>query len=543
MISHSTRRELLAAVLGAGVAGACRSRGVTPSFDGGFAPRAIEAGHLLRDGFSPAPAAEVERARVIVVGAGVAGLSAAWALRRAGLADVRVLELEGLPGGTSASGRSRETAYPWGAHYLPVPSASNGDLVELLREVGCVTGDGPDGEPRFDERHLVLAPQERVFFRGTWHEGLFPRAGATEEDLRQLDQLERLVGALARRVELDGPSGAEPRSRRAFALPIAASSTASELSALDGMSMAEWLDRNRLSSPLVRWMVEHGCRDDFGTELGETSAWYGLHYFCARRGGDGESAEYLTWPEGNGFLVDHLLSRIGPERLVTGLLATSVQVVEGGRARVTAWSPGEARARCFEAERVVLAVPAFLRGRILRGFEDPGARFTPEHSPWLVANLHLSGQPPSVGFPRCWDNVIHGSRSLGYVVATHQRGQEEGPTVWTYYLPFTGPRPREERAKLLALSFEEAAAVVLHDLGRCHDGLLERVRRIDVMRWGHAMPRPLPGLYTSAERALASRPVGPIHFAHTDLSGVGLFEEAFFHGIRAARELVAAIAR
>ena len=32
-------------------------------------------------------------------------------------------------------------------------------------------------------------------------------------------------------------------------------------------------------------------------------------------------------------------------------------------------------------------------------------------------------------------------------------------------------------------------------------------------------------------------PRGKIHFAHTDLSGVALFEEAFDHGLRAAREI------
>jgi hypothetical protein len=31
-----------------------------------------------------------------------------------------------------------------------------------------------------------------------------------------------------------------------------------------------------------------------------------------------------------------------------------------------------------------------------------------------------------------------------------------------------------------------------------------------------------------------------LHFAHTDLSGIALFEEAFDHGLRAAREIAAA---
>jgi len=33
--------------------------------------------------------------------------------------------------------------------------------------------------------------------------------------------------------------------------------------------------------------------------------------------------------------------------------------------------------------------------------------------------------------------------------------------------------------------------------------------------------------------------LGAVHFAGTDLSGVALLEEAFFHGVRAAEEILA----
>jgi hypothetical protein len=34
-----------------------------------------------------------------------------------------------------------------------------------------------------------------------------------------------------------------------------------------------------------------------------------------------------------------------------------------------------------------------------------------------------------------------------------------------------------------------------------------------------------------------------VHFAHSDLSGLAIFEEAFFHGLRAADEAVAALSQ
>jgi hypothetical protein len=36
--------------------------------------------------------------------------------------------------------------------------------------------------------------------------------------------------------------------------------------------------------------------------------------------------------------------------------------------------------------------------------------------------------------------------------------------------------------------------------------------------------------------------LGRLHFAHTDLSRLALFEEAFDHGLRAAREVAEALA-
>jgi len=61
------------------------------------------------------------------------------------------------------------------------------------------------------------------------------------------------------------------------------------------------------------------------------------------------------------------------------------------------------------------------------------------------------------------------------------------------------------------------------------------------VRWGHAMARPAPGLFFGGARAAARQPFRGIHFAHTDLSGIALFEEAFYHGARAADEALAGV--
>ena len=59
------------------------------------------------------------------------------------------------------------------------------------------------------------------------------------------------------------------------------------------------------------------------------------------------------------------------------------------------------------------------------------------------------------------------------------------------------------------------------------------------------MTRPTPGLIWSRERAaaIAARPLGSVHFAHSDLSALPLFEEAVYWGMRVASEVALALPR
>src|SRR5947207_1238530 len=133
-----TRRELLATFLGlpaALAAGCSRSVPSLPA-EGSIVGPSAGIGHRLRDGFRPVPAADRwQPVGVVIVGGGIAGLSAAWRLQRAGFDDFVVLELEPAAGGTSQSGVLAGIPCPWGAHYLPAPLKENRTLILLLDEL------------------------------------------------------------------------------------------------------------------------------------------------------------------------------------------------------------------------------------------------------------------------------------------------------------------------------------------------------------------------------------------------------------------------
>jgi hypothetical protein len=316
--------------------------------------------------------------------------------------------------------------------------------------------------------------------------------------------------------------------RAAFAIPIARSTADPEVTALDRLSFGAWLDARGLTSERLRWLCDYACRDDYALTAADTSAWAGLFYFAARQRGAGEAQSVVTWPDGNHALVRQLARGVAIE---TGVAVHGV----GDDGEVVGVGPRGALG--VRARRVIVAVPTFVRNRIVAHRAPAG-----DYGAWAVANVHLRARPEEAfRAPPAWDNVFRDSPSLGYVSATHQRGRDRGPTVWTWYYPFPGDAVRA-RNQIAGASYDDWAEVVLADLERAHRDVRALVDRIEVAFWGHGMIRPRVGAMFGGERAAPARPAGRIHFAHTDLSGIALFEEAFDHGVRAAREVAEALA-
>jgi monoamine oxidase len=535
------RRTLLAGAAFAALGGCTRSE--PPSYTGGWVGANAERGHRLserKSGGLPAPEFQ-RRAGAIVVGAGISGLAAARELRRAGIDDVQVLDLEDATGGNSRGHQIAGMRCPLGAHYLPVPGERAVEVIELLEALGVRRTE--HGRAVYDERMLCHSPQERLHVEGFWHDGLLPPVDALPESERA-DTLAhyRQFGAAVDAASAGG----------AFAMPTARSAWSPQLDALDRVTFAAWLDAQGLTAPALRWYLDYCCRDDYGAGAAQVSAWAGLHYFASRHGfhapGDdgNKSAEerdgVLTWPEGNAWLARQLAEPL-TQQLQTARVV--LRVSEGRDAAVVdVWNDAARRAERWTAEQVVLAVPLFIAARVM---DAPHAALTEAaaampHAPWLVSNLHLADAlDEHPGAPLSWDNVFYdpGSENptLGYVDAMHQSTRQiPGPTVLTAYRALGGNTPSQlatQRARLLAEPWSVWSNAVVTELARVHPDLPAKLKRIDLMRYGHAMSVPVPGLRSAgALRALAS-PQPRIHFAHSDLSAYSVFEEALYQGTRA----------
>lgn len=488
-----SRRVFLAAPALVGL-----SRKTDRPITGGFVNDAFQLGHRLRDRAAFRPPTHQQRIPIVIVGGGIAGLSAAWRLDKRGIRDFVLLEMEPQAGGNSRWGENDVSRFPWAAHYVPVPAKGESLARELFEELG-VFRDG-----KWEERVLCFDPQERLFLYGRWQEGIEPELGATPKDREQYRRFNDKIS--------------EFRATGQFTIPM---ERGAKPSPLDRMSMADWMASEHFDSPALRWYANYACRDDYGAFAKNTSAWAGIHYFASR---EPEEKGPLTWPEGNGWIAGQLLKKLN-RYVQTGSVVYLVKR-DGTKFRVLTEQTE------YIADHVIFAAPTFLASYLIEG-APPAAGF--QYSPWLTANLTLDRIPSQKGAEPAWDNVIYDSPALGYVNATHMTVDTHVErTVWTYYWSLAEYTPQEARALLLAKDWNYWKEAILNDLAKAHSDIRQCVSHMDIMRLGHAMVRPAIGFVFSPERShwLAQR--GNLHFANSDLSGLSIFEEAQYRGVRAA---------
>ena len=509
----------------------CARKAAAPLPPGELLGPSHALGHRLRHGGGFPVARETRQVDALVAGGGMAGLACGWWLARSGHDDFAVLELEQEAGGNSRAGQNTASAYPWGAHYLPLPGPDARELRRMLADFDALRGDPDVAHPEYEERHLCHAPQERLHINGVWQDGLLPQFGIPAAERAQQRRFIERMAILA--------TNRDAHDRRAFTIPSARGGSPDP--ALAASSMHDWLMREGFDAPSLHWWVNYACRDDYGTDYRQVSAWAGIHYFAGRHGqtANAEAADVLTWPEGNAWLTRRLAGRLG-ERLVTGALVWRIEADDGGIDAMV-FLPGEGRSVRYRAERLVWAGPAGVLPHVWPALPATlrAAASRIEYAPWLVANLTLRAPPHDRNqAPLSWDNVLYQSQGLGYVVATHQRlARDRRDTVITYYRPLSEHAPAAARALLLATPRETWARQILTELGRVHPELAGLCTRLDIWRWGHAMVRPTPGMFGGALEILR-RPAGRVMLAHGDLSGFSLAEEAHYWGVRAAHWLI-----
>ncbi len=522
------RREFLLSGLGLGLVlsnqVSCRKGN---SYQVKFADDYASRGHLLREPKFKKPS-KILKENILIIGAGISGLSAARRLKKSGINDFKILDLAKESGGNSIGGKNSISSFPWAAHYLPIPDERDTELISFLKECDVITGINLQNKLVYNEQYLCFDPEERLFINGHWQEGLVPHSGIEASDHKEIKAFFELIQFYKNAKGNDG--------KDAFCIPLKNSSNDLEFTKLDEIDFYSFMQSKGYRSKYLFWYLDYCCRDDFGSSMKDSSAWAGIHYFASRKGkaANAESGDVLTWPEGNAFLANGLKSNI-KENLVCNQLVYSIEE-KNELIEILAYDFEKEESICYQSKFVILSGPQYINKRILKipKKQELYSKFT--YSPWMVANISLLQMNSNKGIPLCWDNVIYGSQSLGYVNACHQHlNMHENEKVITYYYPLSKGQPKKERELAYERTEEDWKKIILSDLKIAHPYIEDSIKDIEIKLWGHGMIRPIPGLIKGNEIIEMRKPINHrIFFANSDITGISIFEEAFHSGIDAA---------
>lgn len=493
-----------------------------------------KAGHILRDKLPLPSPSSTRKVKTLIIGSGISGLSAARWLKKNGHNDFELLELEEEVGGNSKFGKNAVSSYPLGAHYITLPNNSDKELMEFLEEANIITHYEND-LPFYNEFALCFDPEDRLLINGQWQEGLIPEFGIPEGDKKQIASFLQLTQKLKAAKGTDG--------KYAFDIPLANSSADPRYRILDKISFKDYLKEKGFTSQYLLWYLEYCSKDDYGQKLHAVSAWAGLYYFAARKGvaANADSDTVLTWPEGNGRLMKELSSKVNDHIRSSSMTYGIVNDAKGNIA-VSVFDLKSENSYTIVAEKVILASPQYVNHRLLQGFNRDGIDHADfNYAPWIIANITVKALPYNKGAGLCWDNVAYNTASVGYVNASQQSLKtSEDKKVLTYYLPLCDHDTRVSRLAAYARTYEQWLDIIIPEMEYMHPNITENIEQVELWVWGHGMISPAPGFIWGQSRQNALKPIdNKLFFAHTDLSGISIFEEAFHQGIRAAKEVLA----
>ncbi len=453
---------------------------------------------------------------VIIVGAGIAGLTAGWRLSQAGV-PVRILEAQERVGGRMYSLRGHFAADQVAELGGELIDSGHVTIRRLAGEMGLELHDlheneGMDhevwyfGDRRIEEADLLSA----------WG----PVAARITADLAAVPIPQEWPW-----ITWDAPAGAH---------------------ALDRMTLAEWLGSVEMET-WFRKLLDVGFTAEFGLETDRQSA-LNLHTMIDPDPDDfliyGESDERFHVRGGNDQIPLALAERLGPA-VERGVQLESVR--QGSDGRFVLSVRRDLSIRTLRAHHVVLALPFTLMRDVELAVELPEVkrRAIAELGYGTNAKLMMAFRE------RSWRDE-HGSAGavmtdLPFQVTWETSREQPGaPGILTN---FTGG---DAGTALGEGTAEERARAVVSDLERIFPGIAAAHDPSRAVRF-HWPTHPwtrgsygcyLPGQWTGIAGAEGTR-VGRLHFAgeHTSMDAQGFMEGGCESGERVAEEVLQALGR
>ena len=466
-----------------------------------------EAAHLLQ---SPPqwPEDAPGRTKIVIVGAGLAGLSAAWVLRDK---DFELYDISALPGGSSCGGKYDQLSFSLGAHYeLDFPEYYGQEVLGMLRELRLIEFQPARKMWSFVDRKYYVSPdrEERALIQGRFYDSALPRA------LKGGDVIDLVV-----------PYTGE--------MPLPTRLIKEKHRALDQITFQKFLaERGVQTDSVLARCISYQLTDDYGAGFQTVSALAGIHYHACRPYYQQEVKTFSP-PQGNFYFVEKFLEQIPSAKIHLSHLVTRIRKVKKGL-EVEVLNIQKKTRKKVIAENVVYAGQKHALKFV---YPDDATLFrNNQYAPWCVINFILHRK----SFPEAfWQNehILNQHDFLGFVNSRSQAGTSDEYSALTAYFCL----PPEKRAQLLSIR-KNPAPWVRKTLQLIQEFLKEDisafVQKVFVKPYGHGMPVPIPGYLFADANENRSHP--GLVYAGVDNHRLPLFYEAVDSGLQAARTLESA---
>ena len=428
------------------------------------------------------PPPPTERVPVVVVGAGISGVSAAYLLRKH---RPVILERGARFGGNSLGQSWRGVDYAIGAAYFT--TEENDHVWRLFDEIGILK----ECRPRTAE--------DPVLYRGGLLHDFWSGASAPEARAQFTLVRDRFIDLLKER-----------NGQRYPVVPTHDPDERAHTNQVDRKSLLGYVEdvvreagHGKLH-PHIRTVLEHYCWSTYAAPAGQVSAATGINAYAYEWG------NIMVAPGGNGVIVERLLERMRPEVPAECFrpesLVLDVRAVADGA--VVTYADRMGALHALHAKAVILACPKLVVASILRDIEPErlSAIKQLEYTSYVVGNVLIEGSSRN----DIYDLFVLGSgeddlssieaaadeAGITDVVFASFAQPDAAHTVLSLYrgLPYKGGRN-----ELLAPSAYERfrsdfEAQITEQLLPVLGIEPSRVRELRLARFGHPMPVSAPGL-------------------------------------------------
>jgi monoamine oxidase len=461
----------------------------------------------------------------VILGGGMAGLVAAWKLKKLGITNVLLLDRNPAMGGVCRKDTINGKVASRASAYASLPF--NADMEDMYIDLDIGTRGG-NGGFIVNPAYVLKEPWDYTYIGGQWSEA-FSAAGIG--DLPVSSQIKGELTLLTEAFE-DMWDFEDSRGRSAFDTPVENASP--KYRSLDKMTFLKWANKIGVSAETLDLFLP-ALRSAYGLGYDQISAWAACDLLIDEWLPPDPGEQSIGFVGGNAVMAEMLEGQLPARCLINNALVARVEDV-GSQVHVTYVKDGGAAA--VRAKTAIFALPQFEAPYLIKNLPARKVKAVKAcaYTTYAVANVEVSSTPPN----RAYSNQLVGDYALSdFIIADWvslpdpRNAPDSRPNVLTCYIPMSPA----DRYWMLNPELDEWQAGILSELETVCPGTAAKVTSFHLYRWGHAFALPYAGWVFSRKRKDAKRPFGRIFFGHADTEGIPTVDHAMASGFRTAAEV------